>query len=67
MQSQGNRGKLLPSKDGFACCPYCGKKLLKVTASTEATRLPLRCRQCKRELIIDIHRGQSFQSQSPDD
>ena len=67
MQSQTNRGKLLPTKGGFVCCPYCSGKLQKISQRTTATGLPAYCRKCKREILIDIVRGQSFQSQSPDD
>ena len=35
-------------------------------AKTDAERLPVYCRKCKREMLIDIHRGQSFESRSPD-
>lgn len=58
---------MLPKRGGFICCPHDGGKLIKIDASTEAERLPVFCRKCKRELIIDIHRGQSYLSQSPDD
>ena len=65
MTSDPIRGRMLTKKGGFACCPYCGKKLLRVTPDTEAEALPVQCRQCKRELILNIHRGQSFESRSP--
>ena len=67
MQSQTKRGKLLPTKGGFVCCPYCGGKLQKISQRTEATGLPAWCRKCKREILIDIVRGQSFESPRPDD
>ena len=66
MQTPEDRVRLLPSRGGFARCPYCGGKLLTISPDTEAERLPVWCRKCRRELRIDILRGQSFLSQSPD-
>ena len=65
MTLPGNCGKILPKRGGFVCCPYCGGKLQKISPATEAERLPAWCRKCKREILIDIHRGQSFESRSP--
>lgn len=59
-------GILLPKRGGFFCCPGCGSKLIKADAATNAERLPVYCRKCKRELVITIRRGQSFESRSPD-
>lgn len=62
------RGKLIPNRGGYIGCPYCSnKKLLRVQDSTEAAGLPVYCRKCQREILIDIHRGQSYLSQSPSD
>lgn len=46
-------------------CPFCGSKLIKTTPDTQAQHLPAWCRKCKREILIDIVCGQSYQSQSP--
>lgn len=63
-----NRGRMVPSEGGFLHCPYCGNpKLLRIAPGTEAMRLPVWCRKCRRELVIDIRRGQSYLSQSPDE
>jgi predicted RNA-binding Zn-ribbon protein involved in translation (DUF1610 family) len=54
------------AKDGsFFRCPGCGRKLLRIAPDTKADRLPVYCRSCRREILIDIHRGQSFESRSP--
>ena len=66
MQNTGRCGKLVTVKDGFARCPWCGAKLVKVAPETEASSLPVWCRRCKRELIINIDGGQSYLSPSPD-
>lgn len=57
---------MLPKRSEFACCPYCGGKLIRIAPATEAERLPVWCRKCRRELLIDIVRGQSYLSQSPE-
>jgi len=32
--------------------------MLRISQTTEATDLPLYCTSCKREFIVQIHRGQ---------
>ena len=66
MQSQKECGTLVV-KDGWITCPECGRnhRLLRITPSTEASRLPVYCRTCRREIILDIKRGQSVKRQSP--
>lgn len=65
MQSRKECGTLVV-KDGWITCP-CGRnhRLLRITDSTEALGLPVYCRTCKREIILDIERGQSVKRQSP--
>lgn len=41
-------------RDGWIECPYCHHKLLRVKPETQAKSLPVYCRVCKREIIIDI-------------
>lgn len=68
MQSQTDCGKLLPSRGGYIGCPYCSnKKILRISPDTTAVSLPVYCRKCQREILIDVIRGQCFLSQSPDD
>lgn len=64
MTNPADCGKL-QTREGFARCPYCGGKLTRITPTTDADRLPVWCRKCRRELMIDIHRGQSYLSRSP--
>lgn len=54
-------------KDGWVTCPVCrrNKRLLRVMPETEATALPVYCRDCKTELILNIARGQSVERRSP--
>lgn len=66
MQSERKAGKLV-TKDGWLTCPECGRnhRLLRITDATEANSLPVYCRTCRREIILDIARGQSVKRQSP--
>ncbi len=59
--------KMLRVRDGWIECPIChrNRKLLRITPETKARSLPVFCRSCKREIIIDIERGQSQESRSP--
>ncbi len=57
----------LVTRNGWITCPECGRnhRLLRITDSTEAHGLPVYCRTCRREIILDIERGQSVKRQSP--
>lgn len=70
MQSDNKSGRMLPIRGGFFCCPYCDKipaeRLLRVTDSTVAARVPLYCKKCRREILADVYRGQAFECASPD-
>lgn len=64
LQSQVNRGKMIPQEAGFLICPRCrrNRKLLQVHPETEAQNLTVFCRVCKREIKLDIEKGQGFES-----
>lgn len=52
-------------RNGWLSCPNCGnKRLLRLEAETEARRLPVYCRGCKTEFILDITRGRSVERRS---
>lgn len=53
-------------KDGWISCPVCGRnhRLLRITDETEACGLPVYCRTCRSELILNIDKGQSVKRQS---
>jgi len=45
----------LTVKDGWLLCPACGRhKVLRVTPETWAENLPVYCKHCGRESIVDI-------------
>ena len=50
---------ILEAKDGWIDCPKCGRHLLRITRDTEAKRLPMYCRGCRTETILNIGRGRS--------
>ena len=56
----------LDTRNGWLICPYCriNKRLLRIQADTKARNLQLYCRTCKRELVVNIDKGQCFMSQS---
>lgn len=66
MQTQTKHGKLLTVKDGYLQCPNCrrNKRLMKINPDTVATRVVAFCRDCKAENIVDIDRGQCYESRS---
>ena len=52
-------------KDGWITCPVCrNKRLLRIEEVTEAHDLPVYCRDCKTEIILDITRGRSVERRS---
>ena len=56
---------IIKVSDGWVACPICkrNKKLLRVTPETTAKHLPVWCRDCKSEIILDIE-GQSVKRRS---
>lgn len=64
MNSQNNCG-IIQVTDGWVQCPVCkrNKRLLRVTPGTKARLLPVYCRDCKSEIILDIE-GQSVERRS---
>jgi len=57
----------LTVKNGWLACPICrqNRKLLRVEPETQATNLPVYCRKCHNETILNIERGQRVRRQSP--
>lgn len=51
---------------GWLQCPYCGrnKRLLQVRPDTQAENLQVYCRDCKREMILNIAKGQRVELRS---
>lgn len=66
MQTQAKHGRMLTVKDGYLVCPNCrrNKRLMKINPDTSATRVVAFCRGCKNENIVDIDRGQCYESRS---
>ncbi|MCI9395102.1 MAG: hypothetical protein HFF35_10175 [Oscillospiraceae bacterium] len=66
LQNTRNCGKLTV-KDGWLICPNCKRnhRLLRVEPETQARGLPVYCRTCRTEIILNIDRGQSVKRQSP--
>lgn len=66
LQSDVKHGKLLTVKDGYLVCPTCrrNRRLMRIRPSTVATGVVAYCRDCKTENIVDIERGQCYESRS---
>lgn len=66
MQNQDTHGKMLTVMAGYLVCPVChrNRRLAKIRSDTEGINIPVFCRDCKHEIIIDISRGQCFESRS---
>lgn len=65
MQSSTQCSKLV-IKNGWITCPNCRRnhRLLRITDETQAKELPVYCRTCHMEVILDIEQGQSVKRQS---
>ena len=66
MQEQTKRGIMLTVRDGWVACPTCrrNKRMMRIKPDTQARRVVAFCRDCKTEHIVDIDRGQCFESRS---
>lgn len=66
MQKSPECGKL-DVKNGWVTCPVCKRnhRLIRVGPETVAKGLPVYCRTCRSEIILDIDGGQSVKRQSP--
>lgn len=63
MDKRESCGIIIPVRDGYVDCPYCGAgRLLRVRPETTASALQIYCRRCKREMIVNIDKGQCFES-----
>ena len=66
MQNQDTHGKMLTVRAGYLVCPVChrNRRLAKIRSDTEGINSPVFGRDCNHEIIIDISRGQCFESRS---
>lgn len=66
LQRLGKCGRLLTVRDGYLECPTCrrNKRLMKINPDTVAKKVVAYCRDCKTEHIVDIDKGQCFESRS---
>lgn len=66
MQYGGNTAKIAVKTGGWVTCPYCrrNRRLLHILPDTEARNLQVYCRECKRELILNIDKGQRVELRS---
>lgn len=64
MQSRTKYGKMLTVKHGWLECPSCNRnrKMMQVLPDTEGHKIVAFCRICKTEHIMDIVKGECFES-----
>lgn len=64
MQTHGKYGKMLTVRNGYLECPTCrrNKRLMQILPETSGQNLVVFCRDCKTEHIVDIVKGQCFES-----
>lgn len=56
--------KRLTVIDGYLECPVCRKRHIQaVREDSYARRVQVFCPRCKSEILVDMERGQCFQSQ----
>ena len=49
---------ILAVKNGWVSCPHCRNgRLMKVLPDTEGTSIQVFCKHCRKEIILDIHKG----------
>ena len=53
--STNERARIKPSNDGWLICPVCKRhKLLRILPSTVVKDLPVYCKHCRNESIVNI-------------
>lgn len=52
-------------KDGWYCCPTCGKRIQKLESSSVIYGTPLRCRVCKVDWYPTIFQGAELGDDEP--
>lgn len=64
MQGEQKRGKMLPRNGRWIGCPSCrrNRQMLQILPDTEAHNIVAFCRICKAEHIVDIVKGECFES-----
>ena len=60
-----NGSVILSVENGFLKCPFCRRNPIRLTSETEASKLPVYCRNCKNEFFVEITRGRSARRLSP--
>ena len=66
LHPDSKHGRMLTVQDGWLVCPHCrrNRRLMRIPPDAQAHRIAVWCRECKHEIILDIDRGQSFESRS---
>lgn len=64
MQECGKRGRMLTVKGKWLECPSCrrNRQMMQIRPDTEGRNIVVFCRVCKTEHIVDIVKGECFES-----
>ncbi len=64
MQGEPKRGKMLTVRGRWLECPTChrNRQMMQILPSTEGHNIVVFCRVCKTEHIVDIVKGECFES-----
>lgn len=64
LQEEPKRGKMLTVKGKWIGCPTChrNRQMMQIRPDTEGRNIVAYCRVCKTEHIVDIVKGECFES-----
>lgn len=64
LKGQEKRDKMLTVRSGWLECPSCrrNRRMMQILPSTEGRNVVAFCRVCKTEHIVDIVKGECFES-----
>ena len=61
LQRRKNEG-IIRDKDGWVLCPVCKRRVMKIRPDTTARNLPVYCKRCRRESIVNIEQSLSLRA-----
>lgn len=64
LQECGKRGRMLTVANGWLECPSCrrNRRMMQIRPDAEGRNIVAFCRVCKTEHIVDIVKGECFES-----
>ena len=64
LRNKEKRGRMLTVENGWLACPCCrrNRRVMQIRPDAEGRNIVAFCRICKTEHIVDIVKGECFQS-----